>query len=293
MRLQKNFTATKAAVFLGTLGATALAFAAQVAGTVTHLSGPLIAKKPDGTVKVLSTKSQVEEGDTLITEKDTYARIKFADDSEMTLRPGTQMKIDSFSFDEDKPENDSATFNLVKGGLRAITGTLGKRNKERFGMNTPTATIGIRGTIFIAEYIPAGQADLASYAAASVAAIDRSYADNLPVSDMPTSGAPLAVLPARGAGSTLVAQALPGGRPPGLYVHVLDGMINLSNRGGSANFSSGQFGFSGNQTLPPIIVPNNPGIKFSPPPIFSMSTGAQSGSGNKPSGSNNVDCEVR
>ncbi|MFC7514882.1 FecR domain-containing protein [Herbaspirillum sp. GCM10030257] len=293
MRLQKNFTATKAAVFLGALGATALAFAAQVAGTVTHLSGPLIAKKPDGTVKVLSTKSKVEEGDTLITEKDTYARIKFTDDSEMTLRPGTQMKIDSFSFDEDKPENDSATFNLVKGGLRAITGTLGKRNKERFGMNTPTATIGIRGTTFIAEYIPGGQADVASYAAASVAAIDRSYANNLPVSDMPTSGAPLTVLPARGTGSILVAQAPPGGRPPGLYVQVLDGMINLTNRGGAMNFSSGQFGFSGSHTLPPIIVPSNPGIQFSPPPVFSLSTGPQPGRGNTPLGSNDVDCEVR
>lgn len=293
MRLQKNFTAIKAAVFLGTLSATALAFAAQVAGTVTHLSGPLIAKKPDGTVKVLSNKSQVEEGDTLITEKDTYARIKFVDNSEMTLRPGTQMKIDSFSFDEDKPENDSATFNLVKGGLRAITGTLGKRNKERFGVNTPTATIGIRGTIFIAEYIPARQADLASYAAASVAAIDRSYADSLPVSDMPTSGLPLSILPARGATSTLVAQALAGGRPPGLYVQVLDGAISLSNRGGSVNFSSGQFGFSGSLMQPPVILPNNPGIQFSPPPVFSSSTGPQPGSGNTPPGSNDVDCEVR
>jgi hypothetical protein len=293
MRLQKNFTATKAAVFLGTLGATALAFAAQVAGTVTHLSGPLIAKKPDGTVKVLSTKSKVEEGDTLITEKDTYARIKFVDDSEMTLRPGTQMKIDSFSFDEDKPENDSAAFNLVKGGLRAITGTLGKRNKERFGMNTPTATIGIRGTIFIAEYIPPDQADLASYAAASVAAIDRPYANGLPVSDMPLPVSPLAVLPARGTASTLVAQAPNGGLSPGLYVQVLDGMISLSNRGGSTNFSSGQFGFAGSVIRPPVIVPNNPGIRFTPPPVFSASTGPLSGSGNTPSPSNDVDCEVR
>jgi len=295
MRLQKNFTAIKAVVFLGTLGATALAFAAQVAGTVTHLSGPLIAKKPDGTIKVLSTKSQVEEGDTLITEKDTYARIKFVDNSEMTLRPGTQMKIDSFSFDEDKPEKDSAAFNLVKGGLRAITGTLGKRNKERFGMNTPTATIGIRGTIFIAEYIPPGQAELASYAAASVAAIDGSYAHNLPVSDAPASAVPLSFLPAREPISLLLAQAPPpgAGRPPGLYVQVLDGAINLTNRGGSQDFQSGQFGYSPSMTQPPIVLPSNPGILFTPPPAFSSSTGPQTGSGGKPSGNNDVDCEVR
>src|SRR4051794_41869666 len=120
MNLSKNCIATKALLLLAALFAATLAFAADVAGTVTHLSGPLPAKKANGTMKVLAQKSSVEQGDTLISEKDTYARIKFIDDSEITLRPNTQVRIDSFSFDEAKPENDSATFNLVKGGLRAV-----------------------------------------------------------------------------------------------------------------------------------------------------------------------------
>jgi FecR protein len=111
-----------------------------------NLSGPLLAKKADSSTKALSLKSAVEPGDTLISEKGTYARIKFVDDSEITLLPNSQLKIDDFSFDEDKLEKDSAGFSLVKGGLRAVTGTLGKRNKEKWRMNTPTATIGIRGT---------------------------------------------------------------------------------------------------------------------------------------------------
>ena len=120
--------ATKALLLLASLLTAASALAAEIAGTVTHLSGPLLAKKADGTVKVLSQKSAVEQGDTLISEKDTYARIKFVDNSEITLRPNSQMKIDSFVFDEEKPEKDSAAFNLLKGGLRAVTGMLGKRN---------------------------------------------------------------------------------------------------------------------------------------------------------------------
>ncbi len=136
------------------LCAATLAHAAGMAGTVVNLSGPLLAKKPDGSVKVLSLKSEVESGDTLITEKNTYARVRFIDNSEITLRPDSQVKIDSFSYDEAKPDADSATFSLVKGGLRAITGALGKRNRERVGLNTPTATIGIRGTTFIAQYVP-------------------------------------------------------------------------------------------------------------------------------------------
>ncbi|WP_229440707.1 FecR domain-containing protein [Massilia sp. BSC265] len=130
------------------------AWAAQVAGVVARLSGPLMAKKADGSVKVLGLKSEIESGDTLVSEKNTYAQIKFIDNSEITLRPGTTFKVENFSFDEGKPDGDNASYSLVKGGLRSITGLMGKRNKEKFSLKTPTATIGIRGTTFIAQFVP-------------------------------------------------------------------------------------------------------------------------------------------
>jgi hypothetical protein len=108
----------------------------------------LVARKADGVLKALSQKSSVDAGDVLQTEAKTYARIKFIDNSEITLKPNTQFKIDDFSYDEAKPSSDSSVFSLIKGGLRSITGLLGKRNKEKFKMNTPVATIGIRGTTF-------------------------------------------------------------------------------------------------------------------------------------------------
>jgi len=129
------------------------AWAAQVVGVVAHLSGPLLDRKLDGSVKVLGPKSEVENGDTLVSEKNTYAQIRFVDNSEVTLKPGTTFRIDNFSYDAGKPEADSAAFDLVKGGLRSITGLLGKRNKEKFSLKTPSATIGIRGTTFVAEYV--------------------------------------------------------------------------------------------------------------------------------------------
>lgn len=130
------------------------AWAAQVVGVVTHLSGPLLDRKADGSVKVLGPKSEVESGDTLVSEKNTYAQIRFVDNSEMTLKPGTTFRIEDFSYDAGKPDADSAAFSLVKGGLRSVTGLLGKRNKEKFSLKTPSATIGIRGTTFVAQYVP-------------------------------------------------------------------------------------------------------------------------------------------
>lgn len=121
---------------------------AAAAGQVTHLSGTLSAKRADGTSKLLAIKSDVAEGDTLSTEAETYARVKFADGGEVVLRPGTQLKIESYAYNEAKPESDNIVMNMFKGGLRAVTGLIGKRNREKVKFATETATIGIRGTHF-------------------------------------------------------------------------------------------------------------------------------------------------
>lgn len=126
---------------------TANAFAASAAGTVSFVSGPLMVKKVDGSIKTLVKDSVVEVGDTLITEKRTYARIKFSDNSEITLRPESQFKIEAFSYNQAKPKEDKAVNELIKGSLRALSGHVGKRgDPDSYKMKTRAAVIGIRGT---------------------------------------------------------------------------------------------------------------------------------------------------
>lgn len=117
------------------------------AGTVTHLSGTLSVQRPDGSVRVLSQKSQVYAGDVLTTQRDSYAQINFTDGSSMTMRPKTQLKIEAYRFVQDQPREDSSFFRLIKGGLRTVTGLIGKRgNLDAYKIGTNTATIGIRGS---------------------------------------------------------------------------------------------------------------------------------------------------
>ncbi len=119
------------------------------AATVANLSGTLSAQKPDGTIKILSQKSEVDAGDVLSTEKDSYARIKFTDGGEVTIAPSSKLKIDAYGFDQNAPDKDNFVFSLLKGGLRTITGLVGKRgNRDAYKLNTAVATIGIRGTHF-------------------------------------------------------------------------------------------------------------------------------------------------
>lgn len=82
-----------------------------------------------------------------------------------------------------------------------------------------------------------------------------------------------------------------GGLAPGLYVSVTNGQIALSNKGGSTNFTAGQFGFTSSLTQPPVIVPKNPAMQFTPPPAFSSSTSTQASNSGAKAGT--VDCVVR
>ena len=278
-------TATKRAwgalLFAALLMTGNAAWAAQVAGVVARLSGPLMAKKADGSVKVLGLKSEVESGDTLVSEKNTYAQIKFIDNSEITLRPGTTFKVENFSFDEGNPEGDNASYSLVKGGLRSITGLMGKRNKEKFSLKTPTATIGIRGTTFVAHYVPPPPAGGNAREAQAINLINNA--------GLPGSGN--AAVGKSPAGAS--APTAPPPLAPGLHLNVTDGAIIVTNNGGSLGFQAGQFGYVPSVNQPPVIVPNNPNIQFVPPPSFDAGGAGGPTAANGPGQGQATDCIVR
>lgn len=117
------------------------------AGVITHLSGTMSVQRPDGSVRILSQKSEVQPGDILTTQRDSYAQINFTDGSAATMRPNSTMKLEAYSFNKEAPQNDGMFMRLLKGGLRTVTGLIGKRgNQDAYKIGTSTATIGIRGS---------------------------------------------------------------------------------------------------------------------------------------------------
>lgn len=126
-----------------------IAGSALANGMIVQLAGTLSVKRADGSTRILSMKSEVIPGDTLETQKESYAQIKFRDGGVITLKPNTQFAVTSYAFNESSPQEDNAVFSLLKGGLRAVSGLISKRGRaDAYRMNTVTATIGIRGTIF-------------------------------------------------------------------------------------------------------------------------------------------------
>ncbi len=123
--------------------------AAEVAGKIGYMSGSLIAKRADGTVTIMGPKSEVMAGDNLETGNDSYAQVQMNDGAQMTIRPNSNLKIESFQFNKEASKGDNAVFRLLRGGFRTVSGLIGKRgNPDAYQLRVNTATIGIRGTDF-------------------------------------------------------------------------------------------------------------------------------------------------
>lgn len=287
--LLRKPTAIKASMSLALLFIATAASAASI-GTVTDLDGNLLVSRANGAVKVLAVGSAIEAGDILTSRKQTYATLTLADDSFVTLGPETDLKVQRYQFDKQTPDNDGALFALANGSLRITAGLLGTRSGDTFELATPTATIDMRSATAVVKYVAPERVAVAwrdtgprDYRLQNMVAVSYSPAA-APVLRLAQIPVPTPMGPAPKA---------PGnaGLAPGLYVHVIDGMIQLSNSGGSQSFTAGQFGYTPSIQGPPVMVPANPGIKFTPPPTFNTPTGPQRTSGTPKS--NAVDCEVR
>jgi hypothetical protein len=114
---------------------------AQSVGSVTTLSGMLVARGADGAPRVLAVNSQVREGDTLSTQRDTYARVVFKDDAEVVLQPGTTLVVKRYAYDPAQPRQDKVDLSLVQGGLRSTIGKLAQRSPDATVITTPQGTL--------------------------------------------------------------------------------------------------------------------------------------------------------
>ena len=74
-------------------------------------------------------------------------KIQFVDETQVSLTEHTYMEIDEYVYDPD-PSKSKMALNFVSGTARFATGGLGLVPRENIQIQTPTASIGIRGTDF-------------------------------------------------------------------------------------------------------------------------------------------------
>jgi hypothetical protein len=118
------------------------------AGSVQILKGRATATSSDGDIRNIRRGSPIYSNETISTAAGSYSRLELKDESYIMLRPGTRFYIEAVEFEEETQEG-KGFFSLLKGGFRAVTGLI--KQKLNYRYSTTVATIGIRGTDFIAR----------------------------------------------------------------------------------------------------------------------------------------------
>jgi hypothetical protein len=96
----------------------------------------------------------VYEGDSIVTGSNGEVHLRMEDGGYVAVRPGTRMRIVNFRAEGDA--EDRSVIALLEGSFRSVTGWIAKQRRDRVVVNTPTATIGIRGTEHEPLVIPEG-----------------------------------------------------------------------------------------------------------------------------------------
>jgi hypothetical protein len=136
----------KISVFLGllTLLFTGLALAQGTAVT-TSVTGSAQVQTGSGTPRALRQGDEVRQGDTVSTGSNSSLVLKFDDGEVAALTQNSRMTITAYQY-QPEARTGNVLLSLINGGMRAITGLIGRTQPERVAYRAATTTIGIRGT---------------------------------------------------------------------------------------------------------------------------------------------------
>lgn len=95
----------------------------------------------------LKRRSPVFQQDTLTTGANGKAQIRFHDGGLVALKPSSRLQVSHYKPSEQGPD---VVMELIEGGFRTLTGSLGKQGPDAYQVKTPVGTIGIRGTLYSA-----------------------------------------------------------------------------------------------------------------------------------------------
>jgi len=118
-------------------------------GYVAQLVGQATARDLDGKVQQLQIDTQIFEGDRLETAIGSSLRLLMDDGAEVYLKQDSVLKISEYKFTAEYGKESSSIMDLIRGGLRKITGSIGASALANYQVQTGFATIGIRGTEYV------------------------------------------------------------------------------------------------------------------------------------------------
>lgn len=138
----------RCAVFLAAAVCAASAFAQsrEPAGHILWAFGQVERVGADGAARRLAQGDPVFEGDLIRTAPGSSTQLVMRDDALIALRAESSFRLSRYSYQGAEDGTERALLDLLKGGVRSITGAIGRTNKGSYQLRNEGHVIGIRGT---------------------------------------------------------------------------------------------------------------------------------------------------
>ena len=118
-------------------------------GYVAGLNGKASVSNVNGRLQPLQVNAQIFEGDRLETGLGSSLHVMMDDAAEVFLKEDSVLKISEYVITSGYDKKSSSVFDLLRGGLRKITGAIGASPAANYQLHTGVANIGIRGTEYV------------------------------------------------------------------------------------------------------------------------------------------------
>ena len=158
-----------------------VAYVHDMTGTATATSGTA--------QRALKIGDTLNAGATVTTGAKSTAVIKFEDGHIAALAENSSFRIADYRYNKARPREGSVVLNVLRGGLRMITGVIGTNNRDNVKVQVGTATIGIRGTDLTVYYNVIAQTITAAVAAGEVAMTTPQGTQNIGPGNFSSAGA--------------------------------------------------------------------------------------------------------
>jgi len=146
MRIARHLKVLLAALLV-TVAGPAMA-QADSAGRFIVVAGSVQIVGRDGVARIAARDDVIRQGETIVTGANSLAQLRMTDGGAVSVRPETELKLDAYRFSGSDDRDASFFVSIIKGGLRTITGLIGRNRRDNYRITTASATMGIRGTHF-------------------------------------------------------------------------------------------------------------------------------------------------
>jgi hypothetical protein len=136
-----------------------------LANLLVLLAFPALSQNEAGTIKISRGDAHIVRGadtlpaavggtilvnDSVVTGADGAVGLTLRDNTRLTAGPNTTLDLNTFNFDTTTHAGE-VDASVKRGSLSVISGKIAKASPNGVRFNTPTVTLGVRGTEFIIE----------------------------------------------------------------------------------------------------------------------------------------------